>query len=51
MAHAPPKISYAGPQGTPGLDQINIRLLPELQRTVFVGNSMVTQWVSHWFDQ
>ena len=22
-------IEYAGPQGTPGLDQINVRLLPE----------------------
>ena len=27
----PVPVTYAGPQGTPGLDQINIRLLPELR--------------------
>lgn len=34
----PVPVTYAGPQGTPGLDQINIRVLPELQRTGLVGN-------------
>jgi hypothetical protein len=34
----PVPVTYAGPQGTPGLDQINIRLLPELRRSGFVGN-------------
>jgi hypothetical protein len=34
----PVPVAYAGPQGSPGLEQINVRLLPELQRSGFVGN-------------
>jgi hypothetical protein len=32
----PLPIEHAGPQGTPGVDQINVRLLPEAGPLTFV---------------